>query len=121
MEFIYVRIIKMQIDLSQLIKQRIEEFEKNPELSLKVKGTEYQKKWAEGVKYFQDRINQDRKKEKKPEVNFMQVRMKLLALKEIDDLRSFYKTCLDYSYTRDKKTGKRKTFSQCFWGALKIK
>lgn len=111
----------MELDLSQLIKQRIEEFEKDPELSLKVKGKDYQKNWAKGVKCFQDRINVDRKKENKPEVTFMQVRMKLIALKEIDDLRSFYKTCLDYSYTRDKKTGKRKTFSQCFWGALKIK
>lgn len=111
----------MELDLSQLIKQRIDEFEKNPEQSLKVKSKEYQKNWAKGVKCFQDRINQDRKKEKKTEVSFMQVRMKLIALKEIDDLRSFYKTCLDYSYTRDKKTGKRKTFSQCFWGATKVR
>ena len=84
------------------------------------KRKEYNKAYANAVKCFQDRINKDRKKEKKELVPFMAVKMKLVGVRELDDLRAWYKTCLDYSYTRDKVTLKRKTFSQCFFGGTKV-
>ena len=82
---------------------------------MKQKSIAYNKDYTKAVKAFTDRINADRKKEKKPPITFMAVRMKLLALKEIDDLRAFYKTCLDY---RRKKKGN--TFSKAFFGSLKL-
>lgn len=106
--------------LANLLQQRILDFNSNPKESLRKKGTEYNKDWAKAVKCFQERINKDMRKEKKPEFDFMPIRMKLIALKEIDDLRWFYGECLKYSYSKNKKTGKRNTFSQCFWGALKV-
>ncbi len=106
------------ISLQDILKQRIEEFKKNPVDSIILQSKKYQKDWNFAVKCFQERINKDRKKEKKPTIVFMAVRMKLLALKEIDDLRWFYRECLKYSYTKD-KNGIKNTFSKCFWGALK--
>lgn len=111
----------MQIDLSTIIKQRLEEFKNSPQESMQKKGTEYNKDYAKAVQCFQKRINVDRKKEKKAEVSFVQVRMRLIALKEIDDLRYFYNECLKYSYTKDKKTGKRNSFSRAFFGATKVR
>lgn len=105
----------MEISLSDYITTKYKDFAEKPEETLKVKGKDYNKDWARAVKYFVDRINVDRRKEKKPPVTFMQVRMKLIAVKEIDDLRIFYKKCCDYKY---KKRGN--TFSKCFWGSLKI-
>lgn len=109
------------LDLADILKKRIERFEKNPKEYLELKGKLYNKKWNDAVKCFQDRINKDRKKEKRPEIEFLPVRQKLVVLKEIDDLRWFYKQCLEYSYTKDKATGKRNTFSRGFWGATKIR
>lgn len=107
----------MQISIQEILKQRIEAAQNNTlEHQFKLDGKEYQKKWAEAVQFFQKKINQDRKKEKKPEVNFMSVRQKLIALREIDDLRWFYIQCLKY---QDRRKGR--TFSKCFYGALKIK
>lgn len=111
----------MELNLADILKERIEQFEKNPQAYLKVKGKEYNKKWNEAVEYFRQRINKDMRKEKRKEYEFMPIRMKLQALREIDDMRYFYNECLKYSYTKDKKTGKRNTFSKCFWGALKVK
>lgn len=107
--------------LQTILKQRLEDYEKNPQESLKLKGIEYTKKWNEAVGFFRIRINKDRRKENLPEVSFIQVRQKLIGVKEIDHLRWFYEQCLKYSYTRDKKTKKRNTFSRCFWGALQVK
>ena len=111
--------------IQDILKQRLEEYKISPTNSLKLKGIEYNKKWNEAVEFFRIKINQDRKKAKLPEVNFIQVRMKLVALKEIDDLRWFYRECIKYSNTYQKKliNGKpiRNTFSRCFYGALKIK
>ena len=113
------------ISIQDILKARFEEYSKNPVYTLKNKSKEYNKKWNEAVNFFTLRINQDRKKAKLKEVNFIQVRMKLMALKEIDDLRWFYRECLKYSNTYQKKliNGKpvRNTFSRCFYGALKIK
>ncbi len=111
----------MLIDIQEIIKQRLEAFQKNPEAALKVKGTEYNKSWNAAVDCFKQRINKDKKKEKLPETSFIAVRQKLAGIKEIDDLRWFYGECLKYSYTRDKITRKRNTFSRCFYGALDVK
>ena len=112
-------------NLQDILKQRLEDYKQNPQQSLKIKGKEYQKKWNEAVGYFRIKINKDREKEKLPEVSFIQVRMKLVALKEIDDLRWFYRECIRYSNTYQKKLVNNKpirnTFSRCFYGALKVK
>ncbi len=108
--------------LPNLFQQRLIQLEANGAKEyLSKKGKERNKEYAKAVQCFVDRINKDRKKEKKPLVEFMQIRMKLLALKEVDDLRSWYKTCLEYSYTKDKVTGKRNTFSRGFYGGTKIR
>lgn len=110
------------MELSNLFQQRLEEIQATGAKEyLSKKGKERNKEYAKAVQCFVDRINKDRNKEKKEPVLFIAVRMKLRALKEVDDLRIWYKTCLDYSYTRDPKTLKRKTFSQCFFGGTKIK
>lgn len=109
------------MDIADILKERIEAFKANPELAMKVKGKEYQKDWAFAVNCFKERINKDRRKEKKPEVAFIQVRQKLLALKEISDLRWFYRECLKYAGTYPKGSKVRNTFSKAFFGALKIK
>ncbi len=111
--------------ISDILKERIEQFNKNPEFALKTKAADYQKSWNAGVEFFRIQINKDRKKEKKSPISFIAVRQKLVALKEIDDLRWFYRECIKYSNTYQKKlvNGKpvRNTFSRCFWGALKVK
>lgn len=113
------------ISIQDILKARFEEYSKNPEATLKQKGKEYNKKWNEAVNFFVLRINVDRKKAKKPFVTFIQVRMRLVALREIDDLRWFYRECLRYAGTYEKKlvNGKpvRNTFSKCFYGATKIR
>lgn len=111
----------MQTSLSDYITTKYKDFAEKPEETLKVISKEKNKDYAKAVKCFQDRINKDRKKEKKPEVTFMQVRMRLIALKEIDDMRTFYKECLRYAGTKDKKTGKRNSFSRMFWGATRVR
>lgn len=111
----------MEFSIGDILKERIEAFKANPELAMKVKGTQYQKDWAFAVNCFKERINKDRRKEKKPEVTFIQVRQKLLALKEIDDLRWFYRECAKYAGTYPKGSKVRNTFSKAFWGALKCK
>jgi len=108
------------MELSHYLEQLKEQMS-DPKVGMVEKRKEYNKAYANAVKCFQDRINKDRKKEKKEPVEFMAVKMKLAGVRELDDLRAWYKTCLDYSYTRDKVTLKRKTFSQCFWGGTKIK
>lgn len=110
----------MQTSLSDYITTKYKNFADKPEETLKVISKEKNKDYAKAVKCFQDRINLDRKKAKQPTVPFVAVMMKLRALKEVDDLRIWYKTCLEYSYKKDKQ-GKRKTFSQCFWGGTKIR
>jgi hypothetical protein len=111
--------------IQDILKQRLEEYKKNPQESLKLKGKEYNQKWNDAVGYFRIQINKDRARAKLPEVSFIQVRMKLIALKEIDDLRWFYRECIRYSNTYEKKIINNKpvrnTFSKCFFGALKLK
>lgn len=111
----------MEYSIGDILKDRIEAFKANPESALKVKSTEYNKKWNEAVKFFQIRINKDRKKAKQPELEFMAIRQKLVALKEIDDLRWFYRECAKYAGTYPKGSKIRNTFSKCFFGALKTK
>lgn len=106
------------LNLQDILKDRIEAFKKNPELAAKKIGSDYNKSWNKGVQFFQLEINKDRKREKRPEVEFMAVRQKLVALKEIDDLRWFFFHCKKYSRTKD-KLGNKNSFSKCFFGALK--
>lgn len=108
------------LSLQDILKDRIESFKQNPKEALKVKSAEYQKSWNNGVKFFQAELNKERKREKLPELPFIAVRQKLIALKEIDDLRWFYYHCKKYSNTKDKQ-GRKNSFSKCFWGALRIK
>ncbi len=106
------------LSISSILKDRLEAFSKNPEKAIKEKGTDYQKKWAYGVKCFQVELNKERKKEGRADLSFMAVRQKLVALKEIDDLRWFFYHCKKYATTKD-KTGKWNSFGKCFFGALK--
>lgn len=109
--------------IQDILKQRLQDYHNDTQKAFVSKGKEYQKNWNNAVGFFRIKINKDREKAKLPEVSFIQVRMKLVALKEIDDLRWFYRECLRYSNTYEKKlvNGKpvRNTFSKCFWGALK--
>ena len=111
--------------IKDILIQRLKEYQESPEKAFKLKSIEYNKKWNEAVEFFRLKINQDRKKEKLKPVNFIQVRMKLIALREIDDLRWFYRECIKYSNTYQKTLfeGKpiRNTFSRCFYGSLKIR
>lgn len=111
------------LSLKDIVLERLQERAKNPEALkqfYKQQSIENNKKRAFAVQCFQQRINKDRKKEGKPEVTFMAVRMKLLALYEINDLRWAYRECVRYSFTKDLK-GKRNTFEKGFWGMFKIK
>ena len=113
------------INIGDILQQRLEAYKNNPQDFEKKRSKEYQKCWNDGVNHFKLWIDKDLKKEKKPPIPFIAVRQKLLALKEIDDLRWFYIQCIKYSNTYQKKlvNGKpvRNTFSRCFYGALKIK
>lgn len=113
----------MEISIGDILKQRLEQYKQNPQLTLKQKSKEYSAQWNNGVNFFLLEINKDRKKAGLPPTPFIVVRSKLVALKEIDDLRWFYRECKKYSNTYQKKLvdGKpiRNTFSRCFWGALK--
>lgn len=115
-----MNIIGQDNSIQNILLKRIEEYKNNPALSNKQKSTEYQKQWAKGVQFFQIEINKERKKDKMPEVSFIAVRQKLLALKEIDDLRWFYYHCKKYANTKDKQ-GNKNSFSKCFFGSLKCK
>jgi hypothetical protein len=103
-------------NISNILQERIKAFNENPQKAFKLKSVEYNKQWNYAVKCFQVAINEDRKKEDKEPVDFMAVREKLRALREIDDLRYFFKVCKIYS-----KKKKGNTFSKCFFGALKTK
>ncbi len=107
----------MQNSIQELLQRRIEESSKlGVEEHLKIAAKEYQKNWAAAIQFFQIQVNKDRAKAKQPPLPFMAIRSKLAGVREIDDLRWFYKQCLAYSR---KKKGN--TFSKCFFGALKIK
>lgn len=107
----------MQISIQELLLKKIEASQNGtlPE-QLILDRKEYNKKWSEAVQYFQIIINKERFKEKLPPLEFIAIRTKLEAVKNIEDLRWFYYQCLKY---RNKKKGN--TFSKCFFGALKIK
>lgn len=111
------------LSLGELLKEKIELYgSQSDDVVLKRMSSEYQKEWAKAVQFFQIRINKDQKRDGKPEFSFMAVRQRIVALREIDDMRWFYKQCCVYAAKRDPKTGKRtNTFSKCFWGATKIK
>lgn len=115
--------VNNMLNIADILKQRIQEYEANPE-SQKIKSKEYNKKWNEGVQFFVDRINEDNVRENRPKVTFITVRMRLVALREIDDLRWFYYVCLKYSKTYQKKMvdGKpvKNSFKRCFYGATKV-
>lgn len=108
------------MNIGDILKDRIEAFNKHPEKALKEKSANYQKQWNYGVKCFQIEINKERAKDKQAPLPFIAIRQKLVALKEIDDLRWFYYHCIKYSKTKD-KLGKWNTFNKCFFGSLKFK
>lgn len=106
------------LSIADVLKEKIELYKSQPDdVVLKRMSSEYQKAWAYGVQCFQKRINKDRKREKKPEVCFMAVRQKIVALREIDDLRWFYRQCCAYARKKDPERKKIYTFSMCFFGA----
>lgn len=107
----------MQISIGEALQKRIEAHQNGnlPE-QLKKDGKEYNKKWADAIEYFREQINKERIKDNLIPLSFIAIRQKLVALKEIDDLRWFYFQCLRY---KTKKKGN--TFSKCFFGALKLK
>lgn len=114
------------MQIGDILQDRIKQYEKLGGEALKIESKDYQKKWAFAVKCFTDRINKDRKASGLKPLTFIAVRQKLVALREIDDLRWFYRECLRYSTTYAKEKdikGKplRHTFSQCFFGSLRIK
>jgi len=109
------------MNIGNILKDRIEAYQKNPQQAVKRLGTEYQKQYNFAVKCFQERINKDRKKAGYKEVPFMAVKIKLAALKEISDMRWFYRECTRYAGTRNKKTKEMNTFAGGFYGALKVK
>lgn len=104
--------------IEELLKERIQKFKANPKEALKLINKEYVINWNNGVKSFQDEINKERKKDGLSELPFIAIREKLIALKEVDDLRFFYGVCKKYSQTKDKQ-GNQNTFSKCFFGATK--
>jgi hypothetical protein len=104
--------------IAYILKEKLDYLKTHPDTALTKFGSDYNKEWARGVNFFLIEINKDRANEKKPLTTFMAVRQKLLALKEISDLRWFYYVCKKYSRTFDKE-GDKNTFSKCFWGALK--
>ncbi len=112
----------MQVSIQEVLEKRILAYQNNTlEKQFELDGKEYQKKWAEAVQHFKIRINKQRFKEKKPELPFMAIRQKLVAVKEVDDLRWFYGECIKYENKRD-KFGRRipdRSFNRCFFGALK--
>lgn len=106
--------------IGDILKERIERYEKHGALVFQLESKEYRKKWNDAVKCFQTRLNKDRINEGLKPLGFMPIRIKLLALQEIDDLRWFYYHCQKYSKTKDSQENQN-TFSRCFFGALKIK
>lgn len=109
------------ISIQDILQQRLQAYKDNPLEAEKKRGKDYNKKWNDAVEYFRQRINKDQTKAKKPHYEFMAIRQRLVLLKEIDDMRTFYGKCVEYSYTKDKKTGKRNTFARGFWGATKVR
>ena len=106
----------MLTSIQEILSKRIESSKENRlENQIQDDAKTYSKKWAEAIQFFQVQINKDRAKSKQPPLPFMAIRSKLVALREIDDLRWFYTQCLKYS----RKKGN--TFSKCFFGALKVK
>lgn len=108
--------------LEELLRQRILASQSgNLEKKVEIDVKEYKKKWKEAIEWFQKRVNEDRENDKYPPLSYIVIRQKLCHIKEIDDLRWFYRQCIAYGKTKDKVTGEQNTFSRCFWGALKNK
>lgn len=106
--------------IGDILQLKQEAYKANPLLASKLEKTKYNKDWNNGVACFQKAINTERKKDKLPPLEFIAIRQKLLALKEIDDLRWFFYHCRKYAKTKDKQ-GRQNTFCKCFFGALKLK
>lgn len=111
--------------LSNILQERLLAYQNNPVEAEKRRSVAYNKAWNKAVNFFVLRINKDNKKEKKAPTKFIAVRMKLLALREIDDLRFFYRECAKYAGTfqKERVNGKpvRNTFKRAFYGALRIR
>lgn len=75
----------------------------------------YQKDWNNAIEFFQRQINKEREDTHYPQLSFIVVRQKLEHIKDINDLRWFYKECIK------SKNKEGQSFSKTFFGALKIK
>lgn len=115
--------------LADILKERIELSERNPQ-GLKIfyatQGKELAKKRNFAIKCFTDRINKDRKASGLKDLPFVAISQKLYCLREIEDLKWMWKLCAKYATTFAKEKdikGRplRHTFSECFFGSLKIK
>lgn len=74
---------------------------------------DYQLKFRDAVNEFLKIINKELAQEGKPPLPFMAIRMKLIAVKEIDELRVFYKHCRHKGNGRIKEV--RYTFKRAFF------
>lgn len=101
--------------IGDLLKNRIQA----PNLEEKIlrDTKDYQLKFRDAVNEFVKVINKELAQEGKPPLPFIAIRMKLIALKEIDDLRVFYKHCRYKGNGRI--NGVRYTFKRAFFERTK--
>ncbi len=103
--------------IQQILQNRLNASKDNKlESHFENEKSEYRKKWLNGVQYFMLEINKERVKDKRRLVSFMSIYKKVEHIKELDDLRWFYKQCWVY---KNKK--KENSFGKCFYGSLKIR
>lgn len=109
--------------ISDILLERLILAEQNPLLLkefYKNQSKEDKKKYNEAIECFRVRLNKDRRGTKYKDLTFMPVRMKMYALKELDDLKWAWKVCATYATTRD-KLGNRNTFSKAWFGMFDTK
>lgn len=105
------------MQISELLEKRINNYKLyTPEQCQKLERKEYRDKWLYGIQCFVNQLNLEQRKQKKRDYRFMEIYMKLEHIKEIDDLRWFYKQCLAY-----KNRKAENTFGKMFWGVLKLR
>jgi hypothetical protein len=107
----------VQSSIQDILKDRLEAYQNNTLVEqFKVDKKEYRQKWLNAVSFFFNKINQERSQQCLKNYSFIVILKKVEHIKEIDDLRWFYKQCLNYE-----KKKKGNTFSKCFFGSLKIR
>lgn len=111
------------MQISEILQQRIEQSRTNETLQrqLELEGKEYHLRWLNGVQCFVNQLNKEQVEQGKRNYRFMEIYIKLEHIKEIDDLRWFYKQCLAYKNRIDQFGNHPNTFGKLFWGALKLR